>query len=135
GTLASTALLIADLGRPERFLNMLRIVRARSPRSVGAWGLSAFGTLTGAGATLHLAEDVLGERSRLGRLSSGWLARVVHLAGLPLALFLGGYTGVLLAATATPAWAQRKLLLGPLFLTSGVADGLATVSAIVNAAD
>src|SRR5690554_1200206 len=135
GILAGTGLLIADLGRPERFLNMLRIVRARSPMSLGAWGISAFGTLTGAGAALQFAEDVLGERSRLGRLSSGWFGRAVHLAGLPLALLLGGYTGVLLAATSTPAWAQRKLLLGPLFLTSGVADGLAAVSAVVNAAD
>jgi len=135
GTLASTALLIADLGRPERFLNMLRIVRARSPMSLGAWGLSAFGTLTGVGAALQFAEDVLGRDSSVGRLSSGWLGRAVHLAGLPLALFLGGYTGVLLSATSTPTWAQRKMLLGPLFLTSGVANGLAAVSAVVNAAD
>jgi formate-dependent nitrite reductase membrane component NrfD len=135
GTLAGTGLLIADLGRPERFLNMLRIVRARSPMSLGAWGLSAFGALTGAAAALQFAEDVLGARSRLGRLSGGWLGRAVHLAGLPLALFAGGYTGVLLAATATPTWAQRKLLLGPLFLTSGVASGLAAVSFAVNAAD
>ena len=135
GVLAGTGLLIADLGRPERFLNMLRIVRARSPMSLGAWGLSVFGPLTGIGAVLQFAEDVLGRDSRVGRLSSGWLGRAVHLAGLPLALFLGGYTGVLLAATSTPAWAQRKLLLGPLFLTSGVASGLAAVSAVVNATD
>src|SRR5690606_15755999 len=92
-------------------------------------------TLTGIGATLQFAEDMLGRDSRVGGLSSGWLGRAVHLAGLPLALFIGGYTGVLLAATATPTWAQRKLLLGPLFLTSGVANGLAAVSAAVNAAD
>ncbi len=135
GVLAGTGLLIADLGRPERFLNMLRIVRARSPMSLGAWGLAPFGTLTGIGAALQFAEDMLGRDSRVGGLSSGWLGRAVHLAGLPLALFLGGYTGVLLAATATPTWAQRKLLLGPLFLTSGVANGLAAVSAVVNATD
>ena len=135
GTVAGAGLLIADLGRPERFLNMLRIVRARSPMSLGAWGLSAFGTVTGVGAALQFVEDALGARSRLGRLSSGWLGRAVHLAGLPLVLFAGGYTGVLLAATATPTWAQRKLLLGPLFLTSGVASGLAAVSFAVNAAD
>jgi formate-dependent nitrite reductase membrane component NrfD len=135
GTMAGAGLLIADLGRPERFLNMLRIVRARSPMSLGAWGLSAFGTLTGIGAALQFVEDALGARSRLGRLSSGWLGRAVHLAGVPLALFIGGYTGVLLAATSTPVWAQRKLLLGPLFLTSGVASGLAAVSFAVNAAD
>jgi len=135
GILAGTGLLIADLGRPERFLNMLRIVRTRSPMSLGAWGLSTFGPLTGIGAALQLAEDVLGRDSRFGRLSRGWLGRTVHLAGLPLALFIGGYTGVLLAATSTPAWAQRKLLLGPLFLTSGVASGLAAVSAVVNARD
>src|SRR5438067_1276876 len=44
GAALSTPLLIADLGRPERFLNMLRVFKPRSPMSVGAWTLAAFGT-------------------------------------------------------------------------------------------
>jgi hypothetical protein len=45
----SPVLLILDLGRPERFVNMLRVFKPRSPMNMGAWALSAFGTL-GAGA-------------------------------------------------------------------------------------
>ena len=44
----SPALLIADLGRPERFLNMLRVFKVTSPMSVGSWVLSAFGAATAA---------------------------------------------------------------------------------------
>ena len=35
------ALLIADLGRPARFFNMLRIFKPRSPMSMGSWCLVA----------------------------------------------------------------------------------------------
>ncbi len=35
-------LLISDLGRPSRFLNMLRVFKLRSPMSLGAWILVAF---------------------------------------------------------------------------------------------
>ena len=41
----SPPLLIMDLGRPERFYNMLRIFKPRSPMSMGAWCLSVFGGL------------------------------------------------------------------------------------------
>ena len=41
----SPPLLIIDLGRPERFYNMLRIFKPRSPMSMGAWALTAFGSL------------------------------------------------------------------------------------------
>ena len=36
----SPVLLIADLGRPERFLNMLRVFKVTSPMSVGSWLLA-----------------------------------------------------------------------------------------------
>lgn len=133
GVLGGTALLILDLGRPERFLNMLRIVRLRSPMSLGSWVLSAFGAFTGAAALLQAAEDGrLGHRPRLARLSTAWAGRAVHLLGLPLALFVGSYTGVLLAATSIPAWASRHRLLGPLFLSSAASSGLAAVSAVLD---
>src|SRR4051812_48660236 len=34
-------LLVLDLGRPARFLNMLRVLRLSSPMSMGSWGLAA----------------------------------------------------------------------------------------------
>lgn len=131
GVLGGTALLIADLGRPERFLDMLRVFRARSAMNLGSWGLSAFGGVAAAAAALQLAEDVRGPDSRSGRLSRGWPGRTLHLAGLPLALFIGSYTGVLLASTSTPAWARRRHVLPPLFLAAGASNGFAAVSAAV----
>ncbi len=64
--LAGSALLIVDLGRPERFLNMLRIVRGRSPMSLGSWALAAFGAWAGMGALVQAADDgLLGDRPLL----------------------------------------------------------------------
>src|SRR5436853_7341206 len=60
GAVLSTPLLIADLGRPERFLNMLRVFKPRSPMSVGAWTLTAFSTAASAAAFADLAERQLG---------------------------------------------------------------------------
>src|SRR5579875_182088 len=37
GAAISSVLLIADLGRPSRFLNMLRIFKPQSAMSVGSW--------------------------------------------------------------------------------------------------
>jgi formate-dependent nitrite reductase membrane component NrfD len=135
GVLAGTGLLIADLGRPDRFLNMLRIVRTSSAMSLGAWGLALYGGVTGVGALLQAGEDGLfGRRRWLRRLSRGSVGRTVHVVGLPAALFVGGYTGVLLASTSTPSWARRRSLLGPLFLASGVSSGLAAVTLTLEAA-
>jgi formate-dependent nitrite reductase membrane component NrfD len=135
GVLAGTGLLIADLGRPDRFLNMLRIVKTRSAMSLGAWGLALYGGITGLGGLLQAGEDGLFGRQRwLRRLSRGSAGRAVHLIGLPAALFVGGYTGVLLASTSTPSWARRSLLLGPLFLASAISSGLSAVSLTLEAA-
>jgi formate-dependent nitrite reductase membrane component NrfD len=130
GILGGTALLILDLGRSERFLNMLRIVRPRSAMSLGSWGLAAFGTATGAAAALQAAEDRFGPTSAPARLSRGGVGRALHLAALPLALFVGTYTGTLLSSTSTPAWERRRLSLPPLFLASGAASGIAATAAI-----
>ncbi|HEX5386588.1 MAG TPA: NrfD/PsrC family molybdoenzyme membrane anchor subunit [Gemmatimonadales bacterium] len=128
GMLAGSGLLIADLGRPERFHHMLRIVRARSAMSLGSWGLTAFGSCAGAAALLQAAEDGwLGRRPRLARLSRGAAGRALHAVGLPLAAFVGSYTGVLLGSTNTPSWARRADWLGPLFLSSALSSGLAAV--------
>jgi hypothetical protein len=105
-------LLVKDLGRPERFLNMLRIFKPRSPMSMGAWCLSAF---SGA-AFVACAADLL-ERPRL--------ARLLGVKTAVLGTYLGSYTGVLLASTAVPVWARSRLFLGPIFIATGTATGAA----------
>src|SRR5918998_3914770 len=57
--LPSPILLILDLGRPERFLYMLRIVKLRSPMSVGTWGLTIFGAFSAISALRQAAQDGL----------------------------------------------------------------------------
>src|SRR5438105_3272399 len=61
----STALLIKDLGRPERFYNMMRVLKPTSPMSIGSWVLGAFGTAAAAGT----ASDVLDVFPGLGALA------------------------------------------------------------------
>ena len=73
--LAGTTLLVLDLGRRERFLNMLRIARSRSAMSLGSWGLTVFGAFTGLAALLQAAEDGwFGAWPRLERWSRRWAA-------------------------------------------------------------
>ena len=47
GALIAPPLLIADLGRPARFLNMLRVFKLRSAMSIGAWTLVGFSSAVG----------------------------------------------------------------------------------------
>ena len=108
----SPPLLIMDLGRPERFYNMLRVFKPRSPMSMGAWALSAFGGL----AAAAVGADLLGRR-REAKLLGGVNAVVGG--------YLGSYTGVLLASTAVPVWARSRLFLGPIFVATATATGAA----------
>jgi formate-dependent nitrite reductase membrane component NrfD len=98
GSMASSGLLISDLGRPERFFNMLRVFKPQSPMSMGAWILAAFGSSSGLAVlapAIHkrLHWRTLGALGAVGKVSSA-------LFGLPFS----NYTGVLFAATAVPAW-------------------------------
>jgi formate-dependent nitrite reductase membrane component NrfD len=106
------ALLVADLGRPGRFLHMLRVVKPRSPMSMGAWCLTLFGNLMGAA----VAADLTGRRR---------LARGLGAGAAALGVYLGSYTGVLLGSTAVPVWARSRLLLGPIFAATATATGAA----------
>ena len=105
-------LLILDLGRPERFFNMLRIFKPRSPMSTGAWCLMGFSTVAGGAVTA----DVAG-REKEARALGGLLAL--------LGTYLGSYTGALLAATAVPVWGRSRLFLGPIFVCTATATGAA----------
>jgi polysulfide reductase-like protein len=60
GGALSSALLIKDLGRPSRFLNMLRVFKPQSPMSMGAWTLSAFSSFSAASAFANLMRQKLG---------------------------------------------------------------------------
>jgi formate-dependent nitrite reductase membrane component NrfD len=111
GEILGTGLLIADLGRPGRFLHMMRVFRPTSPMSVGSWVLLGSGAL-GTGALL-----LSGRPGVLGRLGSVATAG----AGL-LGLVLSGYTGVLLANTAVPLWQEAQRSLPPLFLAASAAS-------------
>jgi formate-dependent nitrite reductase membrane component NrfD len=126
-------LLILDLGRPARFWHMLRAFRASSPMSMGTWGLTAFGVVSALSAGLQLLE---GRSSRRGaRLTAAQHAagNVLAVLGALSGVFVAGYTGVLLAATAVPLWSKRPALLGPLFLSSAMTSGTAAISLVASA--
>jgi hypothetical protein len=73
GILASLPLLVADLGRPERFLNMLRAFKPASMMSTGSWALTAFGGFQRSGGRPRTAagtEPTLAAPSRPGRAAA-----------------------------------------------------------------
>jgi len=129
----SPILLIMDLGRPERFYNMLRIVKWRSPMSMGTWALTSFGALTGLAATSQAAEDgLLGGDNALARLAGALPARFISVLALPFGFFVGAYTGVLIGATSIPMWARNVVLMGPTFLSSALSTGLSAISFVLH---
>jgi hypothetical protein len=110
GALLSAPLLISDLGRPSRFLNMLRVFKWRSAMSMGVWTLSGFSGLAASAFVLVAAEPYLRHLGiPPGLLRAGTIALT---AGTALSgVVLATYTGVLLGATAVPVWsAHHKLL-------------------------
>jgi Polysulphide reductase, NrfD len=116
----SPPLLIMDLGRSERFYNMLRIFKPRSPMSMGSWCLTLFGGLGSAA----VGADLLGRRRT---------ARGLGAANAVVAGYLGSYTGVLLASTAVPVWARSRLFLGPIFVSTGTLTGAAATRLVLSA--
>lgn len=129
----SPILLIWDLGRPERFLNMLRILKLRSPMSTGSWSISVFGALSGLIATHQAAEDGLLGDNFASRAARRFIPdRVISIITLPFALYVGAYTGILLIATSVPMWARNWMLMGPTFLSSGFSNALSAMSLILH---
>jgi protein NrfD len=137
GAIISGILLTLDLHRPLRFWHMLiesntgqPMFKSWVPMSVGSWGLMLFGLFSFLAALAALSED----RPNTRLLQSGpvrMLRRrgpsvVIAVLGSVFGLFLAGYTGVLLAVTNRPIWADSTLL-GLLFLVSGASTGAATL--------
>jgi hypothetical protein len=96
----SGAALVHDLGRPERFYNMLRVFKPTSPMSVGSWILSAFALPVGIG----FADEVPGLVPRPLRPLVRRLSPAASAGGAVLGSGVATYTAVLLADTAVPAW-------------------------------
>jgi formate-dependent nitrite reductase membrane component NrfD len=137
GVLISGFLLTVDLPRPLRFWHMLiqnhtgaPMFKSWVPMSVGVWGLLFFGLFSFLAALAALSEER--ERPRLLQSPPVRFLRrrgpfaVVAVLGSIFGLFIAGYTGVLLAVTNRPIWADSTLL-GLLFLVSGGSTGAAAL--------
>ncbi|WP_205707766.1 NrfD/PsrC family molybdoenzyme membrane anchor subunit [Kineococcus vitellinus] len=136
---ASAYFLIIDLGRPERFYNMLRIAKPTSPMSVGTWILSAFGPLCGAAAVAEVG-PLLPRHGLLGlaRRLAGPLGSAAGAGAALTAPLLATYTAVLFADTAVPSWHEpyRELpfVFGGSALAAGAGAGLVLAPVRQNAA-
>jgi len=115
----SSLLLILDLGRPHLFINMLRVFKPQSAMSMGAWILTAFGGC--------VVPGLIGLELTAAHAFSGAFNDVLHIATLILifssAIFgtlLATYTGVLIGATAIPAWFLHRVFLPIHFGTAGL---------------
>jgi formate-dependent nitrite reductase membrane component NrfD len=113
-------LLIADLGVPTRFLNMLGRLKFWDPMSIGAWMVGAFGMFAFVSAAL----------SGTTSASLAALRRRVALVGMLFGFFLASYTGVLLSNSALPFWRDARLM-GALFLASGASTGIAAITLVL----
>lgn len=129
---ASFALLVHDLGRPSRFVNMLRVAKVTSPMSVGTWILTLFGPAAGFAGAAELRGALPRRLAPLATL----LARGARPAGFAAAALgpaVASYTAVLLSDTATPAWhsAQRELPFVFVGSAASAAGGLGLLGAPV----
>ena len=119
----SPVLLIADLGRPERFLNMLRVFKVTSPMSVGSWILAYSSAASSVSAFLNTI-------GRLPRVAD--LARTASaVSGAPLAV----YTATLISDTAIPVWHEARRELPFLFGSSAIASAGAAAAIVVPTAE
>lgn len=117
-TVPSPVLLVSDLGRPERFHHMLRVVKPTSPMSVGSWTLLLFSGASG-------GAFVLAELGRLPRLRA--LADVVAGALGPV---MATYTAVLFSDTAVPVWHEARRELPFVFAAGAAASAGAATFAL-----
>ena len=121
-------LLVVDLGRPERFHHMLRIFKKTSPMNHGAWALTGYGTVASFLALLALRLSWLPWGKPFLRFLQRWMPeRLIAVLGLPFALTMISYPGVLLSTTANPIWAHTHFL-GSLFASSSMSTGAAALS-------
>ena len=130
---AGAAALIADLGRPERFLNMMRTFKVTSPMSLGSWILGTFATLAAVPAVAEV------DRATFKRLLPfpKWMRKTLHavtptagIAAATLGAPLAVYTATLFSATANPVWNAARKHLPYVFVSSAslAASGIAMLT-------
>lgn len=119
GTAVGATLLISDLGKPTRFLNMMRVVRPTSPMNVGTWILLTTSAASAGAALLADQEGWIGKAGDVAALVAG-------ATGLPLST----YTAVLLSNTAVPVWRHARRALPVVFAGSAISAGAAAVEAL-----
>ena len=126
GVILSSILLIMDLGRPLLFINMLRVFKYQSAMSMGVWILSTFGACVVPGLIaleLHAHQVFGGTIDQLLRIAAGMLIFGSAIFGALLAT----YTGVLIGATAIPAWFLHRTFLPIHFGTAGLGSAAAVL--------
>jgi protein NrfD len=124
--------LTVDLGRPERFWHMLvqsetfrPMIKTYSPMSSGAWVLLLFSGCAFLSFLAALAEGGRLDWPILRRLDpTARAGRLLTVIGALLGFYLAGYTGVLLAVTNRPIWADTWFL-GLTFLVSAASTSAA----------
>jgi DMSO reductase anchor subunit len=110
----SAVALIHDLGRPSRFVNMLRVFKPSSPMSMGSWLLAGYGPVAGAAAVSEMT-GILPPAGTAATLGAGLLGPAI-----------ATYTAALICDTAVPAWHEGYREMPYLFAgsASGAAGGL-----------
>ena len=118
-------MLILDLRYKIRFWRTLTVLNIHSPMSVGVWLLTVFFLVSIVSAVFWLPESVRRQIPIVGKWSlwnSVKFRNVIGLTGIPFALGICVYTGVLLSVTAVPVW--RNLSLPLLFFISALSLGI-----------
>jgi hypothetical protein len=115
GSVISPALLVSDLGRPSRFLAMMRVFKPQSPMSVGVWTLLGFSAGASAAAFAEFLRDRYGDGFPVTILENAGAA-----ASLAFGLPFSNYTGVLIGVSAIPVWNQNVRDLPIHFAASGL---------------
>ncbi len=130
GVSLSFGALVHDLGRPERFVNMLRVAKYTSPMSVGTWILTAYGPLAGLAGAVEIVKLLPKLPAPVRKLAAS-AGRPAGLGAALLAPAIASYTAVLLADTATPSWHQGYRELPFVFVGSAAAasGGLGLIGA------
>ena len=121
-------LLIKDLGDPRRFHHMLRVVKLSSPMNFGSWVVTAFSGFVFLAAVREWLRAKRGNKAPQD--FAGFLDQSIGASsdalGVPSAILLAGYTGVLLSTTSTPVWCKNRSL-GALFSASAIGAGASAI--------
>jgi formate-dependent nitrite reductase membrane component NrfD len=120
------SMLILDLRSKTRFWFTMTVFNGDSPMSLGVWLLTLFSFIAAFYAIFWIPAVVRERIPVIGRWPLWSQQRVrdaLGWVGVPIALMVSIYTGVLLSSAAMPLW--RNLALPALFCFSSLATGFA----------